>query len=121
MTHTNTYQIEQLAQQLIQQTNAATQKYQQLLQQEQQNAARLQELAKIEQHAANVIQTALQGHQTAIQQLQQIIHLAHQAHAASSGYPSTGLVAHVQPQVNYIHHSVPNVNSTSYTSDYRGY
>ncbi|WP_036604772.1 hypothetical protein [Paenibacillus assamensis] len=121
MTHTNTYQIEQLAQQLIQQTNAASQKYQQLLQQEQQNAARLQELAKIEQHAANVIQTALQGHQTAVQQLQQIIHLAHQAHSVQGGYASTGLVAHVQPHVNYIEQSNQHAGSNVYNPGYRGY
>lgn len=115
----NTVQIEQLAQQLIQQTNAASQKYQQLLQQEQQNAARLQELAKIEQHAANVIQTALQGHQTAVQQLQQIINLAHQAHSATNSY-TTGFAAHAYPQANNIQHSVPSVNTTPQTG-YRGY
>lgn len=119
MTHTNTMQIEQLAQQLIQQTNAATQKYQQLLQQEQQNAARLLELSKIEQHAAHVIQTALQGHQTAVQQLQQIVSLAHQAHTVPNSY-ATGYVTHTYPQVGAMQQSVSNVNTTPQTG-YRGY
>ncbi|EPY05479.1 hypothetical protein PAALTS15_19978 [Paenibacillus alvei TS-15] len=119
MTHTNTVQIEQLAQQLIQQTNAASQKYQQLLHQEQQNAVRLQELAKIEQHAAHVIQTALQGHQTAVQQLQQIISLAHQTHTAPTNY-AAGYVAHTYPQVSDTQHYVSHVNATPQTG-YRGY
>ncbi|GMK37769.1 hypothetical protein PCCS19_08230 [Paenibacillus sp. CCS19] len=96
-------QVEQLVQQLVQQTQQASQNYQQLLQQEQQNAQRLEELAQREQRAAQVIQTALQGHQTAIQQLNQIASLVRQveqsAHSqAQYAYnPAFSQPSHYQP------------------------
>ncbi|MDO7908282.1 AMP-dependent synthetase and ligase [Paenibacillus sp. JX-17] len=71
-------QCEQIMQQLIQQTQQASSMYQQMLQQEQQNAARLEELAQRERQAAHMIQTALQGHQTAVQQYHQVTQLCKQ-------------------------------------------
>lgn len=73
------HQCEQIAHQLINQTQQASHNYQMLLQQEQQNAQRLEELAQREQRAAQTIQNALQGHQAVIQQLQQVSQICRQA------------------------------------------
>ncbi|WP_246187867.1 hypothetical protein [Paenibacillus tengchongensis] len=84
-------QCEQIIQQLVNQTQQASQNYQQLLQQEQQNAARLEELSQREQKAAQIIQTALQGHHTAIQQLQQVTQSLRQIEQSSAaGYSTAG-------------------------------
>ncbi|CAM3760429.1 hypothetical protein COLU111180_07010 [Cohnella lubricantis] len=72
------HQIEQMCQQMMSQTQQASANYQQMLQQEQQNAVRLEELAQREHKASQMIQTALHGHQTAIQQLQQMQQIARQ-------------------------------------------
>nr|WP_285860298.1 MULTISPECIES: AMP-dependent synthetase and ligase [Paenibacillus] len=69
---------------MTQQTNQASMAYQQLLKQEESNAMQLEQLAQRERHAAQVIQTALQGHQTAIHQLQQISNLAQQMNNSMS-------------------------------------
>jgi regulator of replication initiation timing len=71
-------QAEQIIQQLVKQTQQASMQYQQLLQQEQQNAVQLEQIAQRERQAAQVIQVALQGHQTAIQQMQQLTNICHQ-------------------------------------------
>ncbi|TGU67765.1 AMP-dependent synthetase and ligase, partial [Mesorhizobium sp. M00.F.Ca.ET.186.01.1.1] len=70
---------EQLIAQLIQQTQQASVQYQQLLQQEQKNAMALEQIAQREHQAAHMIQTALQGHDIAIQQMQQIANICRQA------------------------------------------
>ena len=70
--------IEHLVQQLISQTQQASTQYQMLLEQEKQNAVMLEQIAQKENHAAQVIQTALQGHQTAVNQLNQIKSLCSQ-------------------------------------------
>nr|WP_286672492.1 hypothetical protein [Cohnella hashimotonis] len=67
-----------MIQQLVSQTQQASQMYQQLQQQEQQNASRLEELAQREHKAAQIIQQTLHGHQTAIQQLQQVSQICRQ-------------------------------------------
>ncbi|UHA73833.1 hypothetical protein [Paenibacillus sp. 481] len=72
------FQCEQVIQQLIQQTQQASQQYEQLLIQEQQNAAYLEQIAQREHHAAHVIQTALQGHSKALQQMQHVSQVCHQ-------------------------------------------
>lgn len=82
-------QIESAVQQLIQQTQQATEMYQQMLRQEQENAAVLQQLAQREQQATHTIQTALQGHQTAIQQLNSITNLCHQVSQTMSTLQNT--------------------------------
>ncbi|WNC12107.1 AMP-dependent synthetase and ligase [Brevibacillus brevis] len=93
-------QCEQLIHQLVQQTQQASVKYQQLLQQEQRNAEQLEQLAQRERQAAHIIQTALQGHQTALQQLQQISSLCNQmASSASRSFP--GIAQPHQPTAGY--------------------
>ncbi|TBL79111.1 hypothetical protein [Paenibacillus thalictri] len=99
------HQCEQIAQQLINQTQQASQNYQMLLQQEQQNAQHLEELAQREQRAAQMIQTALQGHQMAIQQLQHVTQLCKQVEQSvqSQSFNSTAM-----PQQQYPMYSQQN-------------
>lgn len=83
---------EQLIQQLVNQTQQASVQYQQLLHQEKNNAVQLEQIAQREHQAASIIQTALQGHQTAIQQLQQINAICQQiSRTASSSYNTNNI------------------------------
>lgn len=93
-------QCEQLIQQLVQQTQQASMKYQQLLQQEQRNALQLEQLAQREHQAAQIIQTALQGHQTALQQLHQISSLCNQI-ASSASHAVPNFASPQQPSAGY--------------------
>lgn len=76
-------QCEQLVQQLIQQTSQASQVYEQLKQQEQQNAIQLEEIAAREKLAVQTIATALQGHQQAVDQMQQVVSICKQIEQSS--------------------------------------
>ncbi|WP_367649681.1 hypothetical protein [Paenibacillus sp. NEAU-GSW1] len=63
--------------------------YQQLLQQEQQNARTLEDIAQKEQKAAHIIQTALHGHQMAMQQLQQVTNICRQLEQSAQTFTMT--------------------------------
>ncbi|WP_219836610.1 AMP-dependent synthetase and ligase [Paenibacillus sp. R14(2021)] len=89
-------QCEQLIQQLTHQTQQASMQYEQLMRQEQENAMQLEQLAQREKQAAHIIQTALQGHQTAIQQLHQISNACNQLVNTSNTF-ATSMVS---PQYN---------------------
>ena len=95
---------EQLIGQLMQQTQQASRLYQQMLQQEQQNAAMLEQLADRERQAVHNLQTALQGHHSAMQSMQHVVQLCQQlehtvqsmpaanyAYGASAGQQSYGM------------------------------
>lgn len=85
---TQTQQISQLVNQLMRQTEQASMQYQQLLKQEEMNAMQLEQIAQREHQAAQIIHTALQGHQTAMQQLQQINSMCNQLSSTASLTPS---------------------------------
>lgn len=101
-----TGQIENIVQQLIQQTQQASAQYQQLLKQEQENAALLQQIAQREQQAAQIIQTALQGHHSAVQQMHNIQNLCNQITQSSMTQSSS----YIQNQDNGY------ANTTGYSS-----
>ena len=85
-------QCEQMISQLIQQTQQSTQMYQQMLQQEQQNAATLEQLAQRELQAVQIIRNALQGHQAALDRLQQASAICRQLEqAVTHAVPAAGL------------------------------
>ncbi len=71
-------QCGQIVQQLINQTNQSTQMYQQMLQKEQQNIAELEHIIQREHRAVQTIQNTLHGHQTVIQQMNQIQNICKQ-------------------------------------------
>ncbi|KQO01285.1 hypothetical protein [Paenibacillus sp. Leaf72] len=87
-------QCEHLLQQLMQQTQQASGMYQQLLKQEQANAAQLEQIAQREHQAAHIIQTSLQGHQKAMQQMQQISSICNQISSSNANQS----FAYQQPQ-----------------------
>lgn len=102
-------QCEQIAQQLIQQTNQANQRYQQMLQKQQQNITALQQMMQKEQEAVQYIQQSLQGHQTAIRQLNQIQQMCRQLESSftqssamhSMQMPSYGQQSYRQPSTSF--------------------
>jgi dsDNA-specific endonuclease/ATPase MutS2 len=95
-------QIEQTLRELEQQTRQSNTMYQQLLQQEQQNAIRLEELSQREHNAAQIIQTALQGHQQAMQQFQQISQLVQQIDHSNQTQSFGGSSNFNQPSIGQV-------------------
>nr|WP_229696357.1 hypothetical protein [Paenibacillus albidus] len=89
------------------QTQQASQMYQQLLQQEQQNAVQLEEIAGRERKAAQIIQNALHGHQTAMQQMQQISQICRQLEQSTQ---QSGFIPSFNPQPFQ-----PSMHSTMHT------
>lgn len=90
---------EQLIQQLVNQTQQASMQYQQLLNQEKNNALQLEQIAQREHQAASIIQNTLQGHQTAIQQLQQISGICHQISHSAASYNTNVMPAYSQANI----------------------
>ncbi|WP_219836603.1 AMP-dependent synthetase and ligase [Paenibacillus sp. R14(2021)] len=88
-------QCERLIQQLTNQTQQASMQYEQLMRQEQENAMQLEQLAQREKQAAHIIQTALQGHQMAIQQLHQISNACNQLVNTSNTF-ATNMISQQQ-------------------------
>jgi len=115
MPHQSTQHIRNSIQQLIHQTELASQNYQRLLQQEQQNAQQLEQLAQRERQAANTIQTALQGHQVAIQQLQSMMQACNQIDNNTVNYlPNNSHLVHNQ---NYAAQAQPGLGFNIYTDN----
>ena len=108
ITHVN--QCRQVAQSLIQQTQAANQQYQQMLQNEQQNVHMLEQMLQKERLAVQTIQQSLQGHEMAIQRCQDVIAQCNQLERELSGQMGT---------LGY--QNVPHVNPAFQTQTFQQY
>lgn len=80
-------QCRQVTQQLIQQTQQASNMYRQMLNKEQQNITMLEQMVQRERQAVQTIQQSLQGHDLAIQRCQEVIAMCNQLEQQLASQP----------------------------------
>ena len=82
------HECEQMVQLLIQQTTHSYKVYEELRQQEQRNSMQLQELISNEKQAIHAIHTALQSHQQAVAEMQQVVEMYKQITPSNNSFSS---------------------------------